>query len=65
MKIENGKKYILNTTNSELTIYNGTEVEVIRSLTDDEAHIFDVRNMYKVRFNDGMEKDVFEDELSQ
>lgn len=65
MKVENGKKYIFNTMDSELRIYNGTEVETIRALTDDEVDIFDVGNMYKVRFNDGMEKDVFEDELSQ
>lgn len=65
MKIEYGKKYIFNTTDSELMIYDGREVEVIGFLTDDKADIFDVGNMYKVRFNDGMEKDVFEDELSK
>lgn len=65
MKVENGKKYFFNTMDSELRIYNGTEVEVIRALTDDEVDIFDVGKMYKVRFNDGMENDVFEDELSQ
>lgn len=64
MKIENGKKYIFNTTDSELRKYNGTEVEVIRPLTKDEADIFDVGNMYKVRFSDGYERDAFEDELS-
>ena len=64
MKIENGKKYRFNTTDSELKKYNGTEVEVIRPLTEDEADIFDVGNMYKIRFNDGYERDAFEDELS-
>ena len=64
MKIENGKKYIFNTTDSELRKYNGTEVEVIRPLTEDETDIFDVGNMYKVRFSDGYERDAFEDELS-
>lgn len=64
MKIENGKKYKFNTTDSELEKYDGTEVEVIRPLTEDEADIFDVGNMYKVRFADGYENDVFEDELS-
>ena len=64
MKIKNGKKYIFNTTDSELRKYNGTEVEVIRPLTEDEADIFDVGNMYKVRFSDGYERDAFEDELS-
>lgn len=65
MKIENGKKYMFNTTDTELTKYNGTEVEVIRLLTEDEADIFDVGNMYKVRFADGYERDAFEDELSR
>ena len=64
MKIENGKRYRFNTTDSELRKYNGTEVEVIRPLTEDEADIFDVGNMYKVRFADGYERDAFEDELS-
>lgn len=64
MKIENGKKYKFNTMDSELRKYNGTEIEVIRPLTEDEADIFDVGNMYEVRFNDGYERDVFEDELS-
>ena len=64
MKIENGKKYKFNTTDSELRKYNGTEVEVIRPLTEDEADISDVGNMYKVRFSDGYERDAFEDELS-
>ena len=64
MKIENGKKYIFNTTDSELRKYNGTEVEVIRPLTEDEADISDVGNMYKIRFADGYERDAFEDELS-
>lgn len=64
MKIENGKKYIFNTTDSELRKYNGTEVEVIRPLTEDEVDVFDVGNMYKVRFSDGYERDAFEDELS-
>ncbi len=65
MKIENGKKYIFNTTDTELTKYNGKEVEIIRPLTEDEADIVDVGNMYKVRFSDGYERDVFEDELSK
>lgn len=65
MKIENGKKYIFNTTDTELTKYNGAEVEIIRPLTEDEADIFDVGNMYKVRFANGYERDAFEDKLSR
>lgn len=63
MNIENGKKYIFNTTDTELIRYNGTEVKIIRPLTEEEADIFDVGNMYKVRFIDGYERDAFENEL--
>ena len=44
MKIENGKKYIFNTTDSELRKRNGTKVEVIRPLTEDEADVFSTLN---------------------
>lgn len=64
MKIENGKKYLFNTTDTELKKYNGTDVEIIRPLTEKEADIEDVGNMYKVKFYDGYERDTFEDELS-
>lgn len=64
MKIENGKKYIFNTTETDLKKYNGTEVEIIRPLTEKEADIEEVGNMYKVKFYDGYERDAFEDELS-
>ena len=57
-------KKIFNTTDSELEKYNGTEVEVIRPLTEKECDIADVGNMYKVRFYDGYERDAFEDEFS-
>lgn len=59
-----GNKYTFNTTQSDLTKYNDTEVEILRALTDTEADIFDVGNMYCVRFNDGYETDAFEDELT-
>lgn len=65
MKIENGKKYIFNTTDTEFTKYNGTEVEVIRPLTDKECDIADIGNMYKIKFDDGYVGNAFEDELSQ
>ena len=57
-------KKIFNTTDSELKKYNGTEVEIIRPLTEKECDIEDVGNMYKVRFYDGYERDAFEDELN-
>lgn len=63
--LENGKKYTFNTTDTELSKYNGTDVEVIRPLTETECDIEDVGNMYKVRFADGYERDAFEDELSE
>ena len=51
------------TNDIELKKYNNTIVEVIRPLTEKECDITDVGNMYKVRFFDGYERDVFEDEL--
>ena len=59
-----GKKYAFKTTQSDLTKYNNTEAEVLRSLTNKEADIFEVGNMYHIRFNDGYETDAFEDELT-
>ena len=64
MKINNGEKYMFSTTDTELNKYNGTSVEVLRPLTEQECDITDVGNMYKVKFEDGYERDVFEDELS-
>lgn len=64
MKIENGKKYVFNTAYSELKKYNGTKVNVVRPLTDNECDIEDVGNMYRVQCEDGAEIDIFEDELS-
>lgn len=58
------RSYVFNTTQSDFLKYNGTEVNVIRPLTEAEADIADVGNMYKVRFVDGFISDVFEDELS-
>ena len=58
------EKRIFNTTYTPLKKYNGTEVEIIRALTEKECDIADVGNMYKVRFYDGYERDAFEDELS-
>ena len=57
------RSYTFNTTQSDLLKFNGTEVYIIRPLTEAEADIADVGNMYKVRFVDGFVRDVFEDEL--
>lgn len=63
MTIQIGKTYIFNTVDTELLRYNGQTANVIRPLTEDEADIFDVGNMYKISFADGYETDAFEDEL--
>lgn len=63
MSIKQGKM-TFNTVDSELTKYSGTEVEVIRPLTDKECDIEEVGRMYRVRFYDGYERDAFEDELT-
>jgi hypothetical protein len=64
IEIKVGCEYVFETTDSELKEYNGTKVKVIRPLTEDECDITDVGNMYKAVFNDGLDYDVFEDELS-
>ena len=56
-------KYTFETEDSDLKKYNGTEVLVLRRLTNAECDIEDVGNMFRVCFNDGFEHDVFEDEL--
>ena len=57
------EQFVFKTSDTELSKYNGTVVEIIRPLTDTECDIEDVGNMYKARFFDGYERDVFEDEL--
>lgn len=64
MKIESGKEYIFNTTQSDLIRYNGTAVCIVRPLTKDEFDVEEVGNMYRARFFDGRHWDVFEDELN-
>ena len=63
MNVKSGVKYIFSTTDTELNKYNGTCVEILKPLTERECDIADVGNMYKVKFEDGYERDVFEDEL--
>ena len=48
----------------ELMRRSGSKVDVVRPLTIDEADIDEVGPMFKVRWRDGFEADVFEDELS-
>lgn len=47
----------------ELITHDGQKVSVLRPLTAEEADLFDVGPMYKVRFEDGYETDAFGDEL--
>lgn len=49
---------------SKLNSRSGSEVVVIRELTEDECDIEDVGKMYHIRFADGFETDAFEDELT-
>ena len=64
---ENGYKFIYDShgADSELNERTGNTATIIRPLTEDEADISDVGNMYKVRFEDGFETDVFEDEITK
>ncbi len=54
---------IFKTTQSDLVKHNGLKFEIIRPLTEDEADINDVGNMYKIKLENGIEIDAFEDEL--
>ena len=64
IEIKVGCEYTFEITDSELKEHNGTKVKVIRPLTEDECDVADVGNMHKAVFNDGLDYDVFEDELS-
>jgi hypothetical protein len=44
---------------------SGERVEIIRPLSETEADLAEVGPMYRVRFADGMEADVFADELTE
>jgi len=63
---KNGMTYTFNThgADSTWTIRDGECCVVVRPLTKDEADLFDVGPMYRIRFSDGVETDAFEDELS-
>lgn len=50
---------------SELNSRSGALVEVLRPLTESEADLCETGPMYEVRFADGFETDVFEDELQE
>ena len=58
-------KYIFDThgADSDLNDRSGQLVEVIRSITADEADIKDVGQMFEVEFPDGYRTWAFEDEL--
>ena len=65
MEIKIGSNAIFDTHGSDSTwCERDSEVcKVLRPLTDEEADLFDVGMMYRVRFSDGVETDAFEDEL--
>lgn len=60
---KSGSEWVFKTTDSDLTRYNNTTVVVIRPLTKDECDIEEAGVMYKVRFFNGLIRDVFDDEL--
>lgn len=53
-----------NTGEVELAKRTGQSVTIIRLLTAAEADLDETGPMYRVRFEDGYEDDVFSDELS-
>lgn len=64
MSIKSGEYYLFHTTETDLKQFNGTALFVIRPLTEKEADLEEVGNMYRVKFANGLKWDVFEDELS-
>ncbi len=58
-------KAVFNTVNSDLRWRNGQEVTVLRILTDEEADTGNDGKMFCVKFSDGMEHNVFEDEIER
>lgn len=63
MNFENGDRCLFTTRDSALVKYNKTTVIIIRPLDENECDIEDVGYMYLVKFFDGTEDAVFEDEL--
>lgn len=51
------------TTQSDLEQHNGKTFVVVRALTEYEADIHDVGNMYKIQLSTGEIIDCFEDEI--
>lgn len=56
---------VFRTSYSDLIERSGEQVEVLRELTLDEADLYDVGMMYKIRFADGYMTDAYADELSE
>lgn len=56
-------KYDSHDADTALNHRTGEEIEILRPVTADEADIEEVGPMFKVRFPDGFETDVFEDEI--
>ena len=61
------KKAVFDThgADSELNSRSGEIVEVLRALTSEECDIFEVGEMFKIRFADGYATDAFADELEE
>lgn len=55
---------VFRTTQSDLLKFNGTIVEVTGPLPETEYDKEDVGPMFRARFNDGIIRDVFDDELN-
>ena len=60
-----GKRYVFDTHGQDSCWcrYDGQECMVIRALTEQEADLYETGPMYLVRFDNGTQIDVFDDEL--
>lgn len=59
------KFYTFHTTQSDLLHLNGRRCIILRSLTEEEADLFDVGPMYKIMFDDDSVITAYEDELHE
>lgn len=52
------------TLDAQLKTHSGCECEIVRALTCEEADLEETGPMFRVRFKDGFESDVYRDELT-
>lgn len=59
------KKYIFNTTQSDLICYNGLSAVILSELDEKEYDKEDVGQMYNIELENGEKLQAFDDELTE